>query len=188
MGNCLFCRIKKYSNNKLFYKIDIIWNNIKNGGSDTVHKFLSMTCIQNFLATTMPEDTRKHPWRQDILIAKKYGTSDNYRDEKCKLFWCKIPPRPTSCIFFLSYYVWQALWPAITMLDRLSGQLPQPKFIPVLDPASTYIIYDILINIKNIEGEYYCSNQYHPVMLISLHQLGSFLKKLWTISPTKYTI
>ena len=29
-----------------------------------------MACIQNVLIKTIPEETRRHSWRQDVLIAK----------------------------------------------------------------------------------------------------------------------
>ena len=129
-AKCLFYRFKQLCNNIPFCKIDIIWTKIKNVISGIIcthqYTFLSMNCIANFIAITIPEETRRHSWKQQtyqLLKCKAFRTSVWVKYTILGFFW-PYPTggltanRPLTCIFFI----------CLTMLGRHSGWLPLPKF------------------------------------------------------------
>ena len=95
LAKCLFCIIEKYCNNKLFCKIYLIWNKIKNGRSSCKHR----------------QKTR------DILTVKILGNSSKYRSEKQLLVgFARTPleglqrPTRTTQLYFLPTLLGSGGW------------------------------------------------------------------------------
>ena len=124
----------------LFRKIDIIRNKIKKWRTHVninAHFWIeSMNCIPNFIAITMPEETRIHSWRKET-----------YKQLKCKAFqgnigvknakFLELHPVPfggANSASPLTPDPPAAFFPCLATLGRLIGQVPPPKFNSCISP------------------------------------------------------
>ena len=135
-AKCLFYRFKQLCNNIPFCKIDTIWTKIKNVISGIIcthqYTFLSMNCIPNFIAITIPEEIRRHSWKQQtyqLLKCKAFRTSV-WVKYTILGFVCPYPTggltanRPPTCIILST---------SLCLADTVVGY-HCPNLIPLLAP------------------------------------------------------